>query len=98
MDVQLEYKTFQWLANLLQESPKVDFDEWIEDGTVLCRAFNELVFNSVPFDLVDSPDVKASIQVATFPKKDLFSQGKRIGFAGIENQVAAATLARIWGA
>ena len=60
VDVKLEHKTLQWLANLLQETPKnVDFAEWLIDGKVLCRAFNALVFNSVPFDLVDSQhDVK----------------------------------------
>ena len=40
---------------MLQESPKCDFDEWIQDGKVLCRVFNQLVFNSVPIDIVDVP-------------------------------------------
>ena len=59
-DVQLEYKTLHWIANLLQEAPKEDFDEWIRDGKILCRVFNELVFNSVPFDMVDSRDIEVS--------------------------------------
>ena len=63
VDVRLEHKTFQWLVNLLQDAPPkdVNFDEWVRDGTVLCKAFNALVFNSVPFDLVDndnSHDIK----------------------------------------
>ena len=44
------------------EAPKIDFDEWIRDGKILCRVFAKLVFNSVPRDIVDVPtnDVKVS--------------------------------------
>ena len=57
--MQLEYRTANWIANLLQEAP-TDFDEWIEDGRVLCRAINKIIFNAVPNDIINAPnnDVK----------------------------------------
>ena len=53
-DVQLECKIANWLATEVQEAPKVDFDEWIKDGRIICRVFNQLVFNSVPIDITQS--------------------------------------------
>jgi hypothetical protein len=50
------------LTKIWQEVPKEDFDEWIRNGKILCKVFNALVFNSVPFDMVDSRD----IEVVTF--------------------------------
>ena len=44
------------MANEVQESPKVDFDEWIRDGRLICRVFNQLVFNSVPIDITETID------------------------------------------
>ena len=60
--MQLEYRTANWIANLLQEAP-TDFDEWIEDGRVLCRAINKIIFNAVPNDIINAPsnDVKVCI-------------------------------------
>ena len=69
-DVKLEYKTANWIANLLQEDPRskaqedLQFDEWIQDGRVLCRVINKYFFNAVPADIVNvsNNDVTVSFQ------------------------------------
>lgn len=63
-DVKLEHKTLQWIINVINEIPKCDFDEWIQDGKILCRLFNEIVFNSVPIDITESQISKKDQKVA----------------------------------
>ena len=64
MNVKLEYKTANWIANVINEIPEEgqDFAEWIKDGKILCRFLNILVFNSVPIDV--SFDLKKDAKVS----------------------------------
>ena len=43
----------------------MDFDEWIRDGRIICRVFNQLVFNSVPIDVTTTMprDIEVSDRV-----------------------------------
>ena len=66
-DVQLEHKTANWIANLLQETPEnEDFDDWIKDGKVLCRVMNKLRFNGVPNDMVSVPSNDIEVKEVFF--------------------------------
>ena len=61
--MRLEYKTANWIANVVRELPPegTDFAAWIQDGKILCRVLNELVFNSVPFDI--STDISGDARI-----------------------------------
>ena len=59
----MEHETANWIAKLLEETPEnEDFADWINDGKIICRVTNELVFNGVPIDFfsVSVQDIEVS--------------------------------------
>ena len=56
---------------MLQEDPRskaqedLQFDEWIQDGRVLCRVINKYFFNAVPADIVNVSNNDVTVSFLT---------------------------------
>ena len=55
-DLELERKVMQWIVNIIKEKPESpsQYDRWIQDGSVLAKLMINIVFNSVPIEVVHS--------------------------------------------
>lgn len=53
-DISLQQKVFTWIMELLDERPKgkTDYDHWLQDGVILVKVMQCVMFNSVPTDMV----------------------------------------------
>jgi len=55
-DLELERKVMQWIVNIIKEKPESpsQYDRWIQDGSVIAKLMINIVFNSVPIEVVHS--------------------------------------------
>ena len=46
----------QWIVNIIKEKPESpsQYDRWIQDGSVIAKLMINIVFNSVPIEVVHS--------------------------------------------
>ena len=53
-DLELEHKVLQWIMSIIHEKPtSLDYDHFIQDGSVLSKVMTSIVFNSVPLEQID---------------------------------------------
>jgi len=55
-DLELERKVMQWIVNIIKEKPESpsQYDRWIQDGSIIAKLMINIVFNSVPIEVVHS--------------------------------------------
>merc|ERR1712045_572453 len=55
-DLELERKVMQWIVKIIKEKPESpsQYDRWIQDGSVIAKLMINIVFNSVPIEVVHS--------------------------------------------
>ena len=46
----------QWIVNIIKEKPESpsQYDRWIQDGSIIAKLMINIVFNSVPIEVVHS--------------------------------------------
>jgi len=49
-DAALEQKVINWIESVINERPTKDYENFIQDGSVLSRVMTSIVFNSVPIE------------------------------------------------
>lgn len=52
-DLELEHGVLQWIMSIIHEKPSVDYDHFIQDGSVLSKVMTSIVFNSVPLEQIE---------------------------------------------
>ena len=52
-DLELEQRVLSWIVSVVQEEPSLDYETFIQDGSILSKVMTNIVFNSVPLEQID---------------------------------------------